>query len=202
MQHRLGRRHHGSLQPRTIHTFLKVSEWNLCSPSATWLSRINTVYCLNREKIQPTFDIHPMRYKQLSGQTHQSHCTYLNKNATQFSFACAATTNFLKPWHAAAGGTQVSGSLPAGHWCHLSSCSRGTQLRFCVLGVFAVLRNCGRHGSDVPSTCWTKLGWVILSELPFPVEMLQCRGTQQLNDHHHNPQPKGNLLASLFSFYI
>lgn len=30
----------------------------------------------------------------------------------QFSFAYAATTNLLKPCHAAAGGSQVSGTCP------------------------------------------------------------------------------------------
>lgn len=134
------------------------------------------MYCLGGEKIQSAFEIHPVRCKQLLSQMHWSHCTRLNKNATHNSSAYAATTGFLKPCHAG-GGIQVSGSLPAGHWWHLSNCSRGTCLRLCVLGVFTLLGNCGRHGSDIPSGCWTKLTWVIPFELPFPVQLLHCRDT-------------------------
>lgn len=168
---------------------------SLCSPSATWLSRINTVYCLHGEKIQPAFEIHPMRYKQWR-------CTHWNKNATQFSFAYAATTDSLKPCHVAAGGTQVSGSLPAGHCWHLSSCSIGTQLGFCVLGVFTILGNCGRHGSDITlcllnKTCVSCPIWASLSSAIAPLW-----GDTAAQAPHHYPQPEGNLSASVFLFCI
>lgn len=187
--------HQLSVQPHIIHTFLKVSEWNgmnPCSPSATWLSRTNTILMERKYNLLLKSTLQDIKDCQAK---HGYHIALIwIKTWLIFPPAYISTSCFLKSCHHA-GRTWVPGSHPARHrWLSIRGrvCYLQQSNLFEVIQPWApaVLRNFGRYRSGISSTGWTKLLWIVPSELPFPMQLLHRRESQCHSAYWPPPLPR------------